>query len=131
MSKVKKFDEAELISALNDIGAKLNKKTRIYLIGGCAMTFMGAKAATKDIDVVVTSPKEAEDLVRAMKDAKFERVNKITREYEALDATIIMERPDKMRFDVFTSKVCGKLEVDGKMQSRPHSTSRLGTSTFT
>ncbi|MCA2004106.1 MAG: hypothetical protein LDL06_05020, partial [Candidatus Nitrosotenuis sp.] len=50
--------------------------------------------------------------------ATFERVNKITREYEALDATIIMERSDKMRFDVFTRKVCGKLEIDGKMQSR-------------
>ena len=49
MSEVKKFDEADLIGALGDIGSKLKKKMKIYLIGGCAMTFMGAKAATKDI----------------------------------------------------------------------------------
>ena len=42
MSEVKKFGEADLISALGDIGAKLKRKMRIYLIGGCAMTFMGA-----------------------------------------------------------------------------------------
>jgi hypothetical protein len=118
MSEVMKFGEADLFAALKDIGDKLGKKMRIYLIGGCAMTFMGAKAATKDIDVIVTSPKEAEDLVKAMKDAKFERVIKITREYKVLDATIIMERPDKMRFDIFTRKICGKLEIDKKMQSR-------------
>lgn len=118
MSEVKKFGEADLINAFEDIGAKLKKKMRIYLIGGCAMTFMGTKAATKDIDVVVTSPKEATELVKAMKDAKFERVNKPSKEYQALDATMIMERSDKMRFDVFTRKVCGKLEIDKKMQSR-------------
>lgn len=118
MSEVKKFGEAELISALNDIGSKLKKKTRIYLIGGCAMTFMGAKAATNDIDVVVTSTKEVSNLIAAMEDADFERVNKITKEYESLETTVIMERPDKMRFDVFTRKVCGKLEIDEKMQSR-------------
>lgn len=118
MSEVKKFGEGELVSALSDIGSKLKKKTKIYLIGGCAMTFMGAKAATKDIDVIVTSTKEASNLIAAMEDADFERVNKITKEYEALEATVIMERPDKMRFDVFTRKVCGKLEIDEKMQSR-------------
>lgn len=118
MSEVKKFGETDLVDALSDIGSKLKRKMKIYLIGGCAMTFMGAKAATKDIDVVVTSPKEATDLVEAMKETGFGRVNKPTQEYKLLDATVIMERPDKMRFDVFTRKVCGKLEIDGKMQSR-------------
>lgn len=118
MSKTTKFDDAELIDALGDIGSKLKKKTRVYLIGGCAMIFMGAKAATKDIDLVVTSSNESANLVKAMKDAGFEHVNKLTKEYQALDATVIMERADKMRFDVFTRKVCGKLEIDEKMQSR-------------
>lgn len=117
MSNVKKFGEAELINVLSDIGAKLKKKTKIYLIGGCAMTFMGAKAVTKDIDVVAISAEDTDNLIFAMKDVGFKRVNKITNEYEALEA-IIMERSDKMRFDVFTRKVCGKLEISKKMQSR-------------
>lgn len=118
MSNVKKFGEADLIDALDDIGSKLKKKVQIYLIGGCAMTFLGAKAATKDIDLVVTSSRESDDLIKAMRDSGFEHVNKLTREYQALDATVIMQRPDKMRFDVFARKVCGKLEIDEKMQSR-------------
>ena len=118
MSSVKKFGEADLIDALDDIGSKLKKKVQIYLIGGCAMTFLGAKAATKDIDLVVTSSRESDDLIKAMRDSGFEHVNKLTREYQALDATVIMQRPDKMRFDVFARKVCGKLEIDEKMQSR-------------
>lgn len=118
MSETEKFGEADLIEALNNIGSKLKKKMRIYLIGGCAMTFMGAKAATKDIDVVVTSTQEATYLTRAMKDSGFERINKPIKEYQSLDATAILERPDKMRFDVFTRKVCGKLEIDEKIQSR-------------
>src|SRR5579872_3079645 len=118
MSQIKKFSESDLINALTDIGAKLTKKMQVYLIGGCAMTFMGAKAATKDIDVIVTSPKEAANLKVAMEDSGFRHVNKLTGEYKALDATVIMERADKMRFDVFTRKVCGKLEIDEKMQSR-------------
>ena len=118
MSAVRKFDEADLVGALDNIGHKLKKKMKIYLIGGCAMTFMGAKAATKDIDVVVTSVREEMYLTKAMKDSGFERVNKPAKEYKSLDATSILERPDKMRFDVFTRKVCGKLEIDEKMQSR-------------
>lgn len=117
MSEVKKFGEADLINALNEIGTKLKKKTQIYLIGGCAMTFMGAKAATKDIDVIVTSPENAKNLIKSMEDAKFIRVNNLTREYKAMDATVIMERAD-MRYDIFTKKVCGKLEIDEKMQTR-------------
>jgi hypothetical protein len=118
LSVVKKFGEVDLIGALYDIGAKLKKKTRIYLLGGCAMIFMGAKAATKDIDVVATSSKAMSNLIEAMKEAGFEPVRELSQEYESLGATVIMERPDKMRFDIFNRKVCGKLEIDTNMQSR-------------
>ena len=118
MSQAKKFGEQDLIIALGEIGSKLKAMIRIYLIGGCAMTFMGAKAATKDIDVVATSSHDASLLIEAMKNSGFVRVNLPSKEYRSLDATAIMERPDKMRFDVFTRKVCGKLEIGEKMQSR-------------
>ncbi|MDE1866848.1 MAG: winged helix-turn-helix transcriptional regulator [Thaumarchaeota archaeon] len=118
MSQAKKFGEQDLISALGEIGSKLKAKISVYLIGGCAMTFMGAKAATKDIDVVATSHHDASLLIDVMKDSGFVRVNLPGKEYRSLDATAIMERPNKMRFDIFTRKVCGKLEIGEKMQSR-------------
>lgn len=118
MSGIKKFGESDLIGVLGSIGSNLKRKVSIYLIGGCAMTFMGAKLATKDIDVVCTSTKDVKDLVEAMKNADFIRVDKLAKEYKTLGAWIVMERPDKMRFDVFDRQVCGKLEIDDNMQTR-------------
>jgi hypothetical protein len=48
MTEVKKFGEKDLTDALGKAGSELRRKISIYLIGGCAMTFMGRKAATKD-----------------------------------------------------------------------------------
>lgn len=118
MSVIKKFGESDLIGVLGSIGSNLKRKVSIYLIGGCAMTFMGAKLATKDIDLICTSTKDVKDLVGAMKNADFVRVDKLAKEYKTLGAWIVMERPDKMRFDVFDRQVCGKLEIDDNMQTR-------------
>jgi hypothetical protein len=82
------------------------------------MTFMGAKLATKDIDLVCTSTKDVKDLVEAMKNSDFIRVDRLAKEYKTLGAWIVMERPDKMRFDIFDRQVCGKLEIDDSMQAR-------------
>jgi hypothetical protein len=49
------FSEGDLLNALTDVGSHLIEDVRVYLIGGCAMTFIGRKAATKDVDVVLTS----------------------------------------------------------------------------
>lgn len=118
MSERKKFGEKDLIQALDAIGSKLTKKLRINLIGGCAMTFIGAKVATKDIDVVLRSTEDVKLLVKAMEDTGFSHVEKLGKEYWALGAWVIMERDDGMRFDVFDRQVCGALEISGGMESR-------------
>ena len=118
MSERKKFGEAELIQSLESIGSKLTKKLRINLIGGCAMIFIAAKIATKDIDVVLRSTEDVKLLVKAMSSVGFDHVKKLGKEYQTLGAWVIMERADGMRFDIFDKQVCGALEISDGMESR-------------
>lgn len=118
MSDRKKFDEADLIQALGSIGSKLAKNVRINLIGGCAMTFIAAKIATKDIDVVLRSTKDVKLLTKAMSRAGFNQVKRLGKEYQTLGAWVVMERADGMRFDIFDKQVCGALEISDGMESR-------------
>jgi hypothetical protein len=50
MSQPKLFTEADLNKAPRDAGSKLGRRIAGYLIGGCVMTFLARKAATKDVD---------------------------------------------------------------------------------
>lgn len=118
MSERNRFGEEELVSALDSIGSKLAKKIRVNMIGGCSMTFRGAKAATKDIDIVVRTTDDVKTLVKAMKAAGFKNVKDIGSDYKSLGAWTVMERPDGMRFDIFDRIVCNALEISDAMESR-------------
>lgn len=67
----KMFGRQALLDALQQIGNNLEKDIAIYLIGGCAMTFMGQKVSTKDIDVVFSSLKDLELFIEAAKKSGF------------------------------------------------------------
>jgi len=118
MTEAKKFDEKDLTEALNKIGFLLERKISIYLIGGCAMTFMGRKAATKDIDVVFTSTMDVRDFASAMEKVGFIYVQKPSKEYDTLGAWVIMENSSGMRFDLFDRQVCRALEISKSMHAR-------------
>lgn len=120
------FSEEDLLKALTDLGNHLTENVRVYLIGGCAMTFIGRKASTKDIDVVLTSPGQVELFLRAAELAGFKRVEDTSREYESLGAWNIVENEVGMRFDVFDRQVCKGLTIDAGMETRAHLYRRLG-----
>jgi hypothetical protein len=118
MSQRKTFTEADLTKALSDAGSKLERKISGYLIGGCAMTFMGRKVATKDIDILFRSADDAKDFVRAMQLIGFRPVKRLSSRYDALGAFAILENSDEMRFDVFDRQVCKALQLSGSMKER-------------
>jgi len=118
MSQRKMFGEGDLKKALAAVDAKLGRGIRAYLIGGCAMTFMGRKAATKDIDIVFGSTEDAKDFVGAMLLSGFRHLRRITGPYSALGAFAIMEDTDEMGFDVYDRQVCRCLELSSGMKSR-------------
>ncbi len=118
MSRPRMFAEADLTGALNKAGSKMQRKTSAYLIGGCAMTFIGRKVATKDIDIVFRSAVDAKGFLSAIQNVGFAMVRKPTSEYNALGTFAIVEDRKGMRFDIFDRQVCRALRISEGMISR-------------
>ena len=117
MKERRMFTEEDLTRALNEAGSRM-RKTSAYLVGGCAMIFMGRKVATKDVDIVFESTSDAKDFVSSLQHAGFAQIRKHTRAYDALDASAILEDRRGIRFDVFDRRVCRALEVSEGMKAR-------------
>lgn len=52
------FNKQELENLLHEVGRNIEKSLKIYMIGGCALSFKGLKESTKDIDIIVTSQED-------------------------------------------------------------------------
>jgi hypothetical protein len=118
MSQPHMFGEADLTKTLSDSGVKLSRKVSAYLIGGCAMTFMGRKVATKDIDVVFGSLDEAKEFTNALSQLGFVSMKSLTGPYAAMGTFAIVENSRVMCFDIFDRQVCRALELSTGMKSR-------------
>ena len=112
------FGEVDLTKALEDSGKHVSRKVTAYLIGGCAMTFMGRKAATKDIDIVLGSSDDAKKFTIALGQVGFASVRHLTSPYAMMDAFDIVEDNEGMRFDIFERQVCNALVLSNGMKSR-------------
>jgi len=112
------FGEVDLTKALEDSGKHVSRKVTAYLIGGCAMTFMGRKAATKDIDIVLGSSDDAKEFTIALGQVGFASVRHLTSPYAMMDAFDIVEDNEGMRFDIFERQVCNALVLSNGMKSR-------------
>src|SRR3989344_1724715 len=90
------------------IGNSLNKKIECFVIGGSAMMFYGAKAETKDVDLVFMNKDDMDDVVKALYDIGFnekESIIKIFRRYEAAKNKPVMMIKDDIRFDLFLKEI--------------------------
>jgi hypothetical protein len=120
MAQRRSFDR----NYLNQEFDKLNKTTKqpftLYLIGGGAMAFYGLKAATKDIDIILTIQGDLNSLQTALKAIGYIEPNPvlITRAYDKMRTNAILENQDGFRWDLFLSKVCNALTLSGEMQKR-------------
>lgn len=118
MTARKKFGLADLDGALEEVGNRIGRPVKAFLIGGCAMAYMGSKLSTKDVDVVLLSEKDVEAFGKALKAAGFNIIRSSTQEYENLGSQMMFRNADEMQFDVFGRTVCRKLEVSNRMASR-------------
>lgn len=105
MVERKRFGMDELLDVLKEVSAGLEGPIEAYLIGGLAMMQRGLKATTKDVDVVFKDIEGEQAFETASGSLGFHRARHLTGEYVAMDATIIMERSDGMRFDIFVDVV--------------------------
>src|SRR3989344_5749808 len=60
------FNKDELDGLLVNVGANIERHIDIYMIGGCALSFKGLKAATKDIDIIVANRSDFDVFDKAM-----------------------------------------------------------------
>ncbi len=120
MAQRRSFDK----NYLNQEFDKLNKTTKqpltLYLIGGGAMAFYGLKAATKDIDIILTGQGDLNILQTTLKAIGYIEPNPvhITRAYNKMQTNAILENQDGFRWDLFLSKVCNALTLSDEMQKR-------------
>ena len=95
------FNKEELDDWLAKVGASVVKPVNAYMIGGCALSFKGLKAATKDIDIILASQ---EDFNKAMKAAGFKSVAERESEFY-VTALAVYVKDDNSRIDVFLNQV--------------------------
>ena len=98
----------------------LTEKVTLYLIGGGAMSFLGLKDATKDIDVIVRTQKELEALKTAL-DSTGYTVPCIRGPYKDMQANLILEKDDGFRWDIFQNVVCNGFQLSEGMIKRTES----------
>ncbi|HIJ16951.1 MAG TPA: nucleotidyl transferase AbiEii/AbiGii toxin family protein [Thermoplasmata archaeon] len=108
----------EVISLLKRAGDTCSMRVIAYLIGGGAMALRGEKDATKDIDLVLDSEKDAEALRRAFEAQGFMVNSRHPAECHAMVDAEILSRPTGLRVDIFVGRICDRLRFSEGMRAR-------------
>lgn len=112
------FNRNYLDAEYKKYSANLERPVTIYLIGGGAMAFRNLKTATKDVDFLVENNADAKSLIKAVEKSGYSPKKSLTPDYEQMLATAILEDKRGFRVDIFTKKVCNKLELTPTMKAR-------------
>jgi len=118
------FEKKELENWLVNVSRYVSKPVTIYLIGGCAMSFKGYKAATKDIDIVMLSKADFDVINSAIMEAGYKLETDLEDEFY-LTALAVYLKGDS-RIDLFLKKVGKMLAFTPKMAERATIDNKLG-----
>ncbi|HML01881.1 MAG TPA: DUF6036 family nucleotidyltransferase [Candidatus Bathyarchaeia archaeon] len=114
------FDKDYILNELDRISVKMAFPVNLFVIGGLALIHFGLKEATKDIDVVTQSRTELDILTDALKSLEYRspRHVEISRAYEAMEASEILENKQGFRWDIFFGRICHALSFSAEMKTR-------------
>ena len=120
MTQRRSFNKNYLQQEFDKLNNTAKQPMTLYLIGGGAMAFYGLKDATKDIDIILTNHEDLNNLKVALVAMGYKEPNPlvITKPYNDMQTSAILENRDGFRWDLFLSKVCGKLTLSEEMQNR-------------
>jgi len=116
----------EVISIMRDVGNACSRHVSVYMVGGGAMALRGEKDATKDVDLILESLDEAEELGRAFERFGFRVDLRHPDECRAMVDAEILSKPSGIRADIFVGKVCDKLRFTEGMKRRAVLVERFG-----
>lgn len=118
---ISKFKEFEKL--LEKISNQITKKTNLFIIGGAVLLYHGLKNATKDIDIVVETKEEYDEIKKSLKELEFKEQN-ITNIYKKLDISKILTK-DNYRIDLFQKTVCKGFILSENMKKRATKISQI------
>lgn len=109
-------DFKEVEQFFTELDTAIQKKTDAFVIGGAALLRRGMKAATKDIDLVVSTKQAFFEIENALHKIGF--TSKIPgKEYSHMNLSQIFQRGD-FRIDLFEREVCGRFSLSEHMMKR-------------
>lgn len=120
MVQRRSFDKNYLKLEFDKLNAVARQPLTLYLLGGGAMAFYGLKDATKDIDILLTNQDDLYNLKTILETTGYKEPNPliITRPYNDMQTSALLENKDGFRWDIFLSKVCGGLTLTTDMKNR-------------
>jgi hypothetical protein len=120
----------EVLSILRKVGNICPRRFPVYLIGGGAMALRGEKDATRDLDLVLESQDDADDIKKAFERFGFTVDARRPDECRALVDAAILSKQAGLRADIFVGKVCDKLRFSEGMKKRAVLVDKLGKITL-
>jgi len=120
----------EVLSLLRKVGEVCSRRIAVYLIGGGAMALRGEKDATKDLDLVLESQDDADELKKAFERIGFTVNARRPDECRALVDAAILSKTAGLRADIFVGKVCDRLRFTEGMKKRAVLVDDLGNVTL-
>ena len=118
------FNRDELEQLLEKVASKIESPVKIYMIGGCALSFKNLKARTKDIDIIVTSQEDFNIFHKSMKENGFQPMGE--RESEFYLTALAVYKKDESRIDVFLKQVGKMLFLTKSMIKRAEKYKKFG-----
>jgi len=107
-------DYESLFNKINQL-SKLN--IDIYVIGGAALLYREIKPSTKDIDIVVNTREEFDELTRALKILNFRDFSPQITGYDNFNLAKKLKNED-MHIDIFLKEICSKFSFSKEMVKR-------------
>jgi len=120
----------EVLSILKKVGETCRRRIPAYLIGGGAMALRGEKDATRDLDLVMESQDDADEIKRAFERHGFIVDSRRPEECHALVDAAILSKPAGLRADIFVGSVCNMLRFSEGMKERATLVDKLGKLTL-
>jgi hypothetical protein len=114
------FSREYILKELDKLSSTISIPLKLFVIGGMALIDLGLKEATKDLDVVVVSPRELNALAVSLETLGYRSPSSviILRPYKKMEASKILENTEGFRWDIFLRQVCGALTFSKGMISR-------------
>ena len=94
-------------SLFKEINQLINIDINIYVIGGAVLLYRDIKPTTKDIDVVVDTKEEFNELITILKQIGFESSSPLTGGYQHFKLSEQFKRGG-IHIDIFLREVCSK-----------------------